>query len=194
MRHSNEPLIVIFLGKSGSGKGTQALLLAERLGLEYVDSGTLLRKRKLRKDFTGKKISRIIDKGGLVPTPVIFKLWLEKFEELKKKKNFKGLVSSGSPRKLLEAFLIDEVLGWYEWDKNVKVFLIDVSTKEAVTRLLKRGREDDTISGIKRRMVWFKTNVQPVINFYRKSKRLIKINGEQSVENVYKDILKVLKR
>lgn len=191
---SKKPLIIILLGKSGSGKGTQTELLAKKLGLDCVDSGTLLRKRKIKQDFTGAKIAKVIDNGGLVPTPVIFKLWLDKFEELKKKKKFHGIVMGGSPRKIFEAFLIDEALAWYEWDKNVRAVLIDISSKEAVLRLLKRGREDDTLSGIKRRLRWFKTNVQPVINFYRKTKRLVKINGEQSVENVFKDILKVLRR
>lgn len=191
---SKKPLIIILLGKSGSGKGTQAELLAKKLGLDYVDSGTLLRKRKVKQDFTGAKIAKVIDNGGLVPTPVIFKLWLDKFEELKKKKKLQGIVTGGSPRKIFEAFLIDDALAWYEWDKNVRAVLIDISSKEAVLRLLKRGREDDTLSGIKRRLRWFKTNVQPVINFYRKTKRLVKINGEQSVENVFKDILKVLRR
>ena len=54
-------------------------------------------------------------------------------------------------------------------------------------------RTDDTIAGVKSRLAWFRTDVQPVINFYRKTKRLIKINGEQSIEDVFKDILKVLK-
>ncbi|MGE4555107.1 MAG: nucleoside monophosphate kinase, partial [Candidatus Paceibacterota bacterium] len=122
-----KPLVVIFLGKPGSGKGTQAKLLEERLGLNYVGSGELLRERKKRKDFTGEKIAKTIDKGGLVPTPVIFKLWLDEFDKLKTKNNLKGVVIDGSPRKILEAYLIDEALDWYEWNKNLKVFLIKIS-------------------------------------------------------------------
>lgn len=224
MKPSNKnQLIVIFLGKPGSGKGTQAELFGERLSLNYVGSGDLLRDRKLKKDFTGQKLQKVVDTGGLVPTPVIFKLWLDKFEELKKNKNLKGFVMDGSPRKILEAYLIDEALEWYEWNKNVKVVLIDVSNKEVIWRLTKRRickkcgeiipfvgewrkvkkcpkcggelkhRADDTIRGVKNRLSWFKSDVQPVINFYRKTGRLIKINGEQSIENVFKDILKVLK-
>jgi len=219
-----KPLVIIFLGKPGSGKGTQAELLGGKLGLDYVGSGDLLRGRKTKKDFTGTKLQKVVDTGGLVPTPVIFKLWLDKFEDFKKKKNLKGFIMDGSPRKIFEAYLIDEALEWYEWDKNVKVMLIDISNKEAIWRLTKRRickkcgeivpyigkfremkncpkckgeliqRADDTVTGVKNRLNWFKTDVQPVIYYYRKTGRLIKINGEQSIEDVFRDILKAIAR
>lgn len=217
------PLVVIFLGKPGSGKGTQAELLGKKLGLDYIGSGDLLRQRVIKKDFTGRKTNIVIGRGGLIPTPVIFKLWLDKFEEFKKKKNLKGFIIDGAPRQLDEALLINEALEWYEWDKNLKVILIHISNKEAVWRLTKRRicqkceeiipylgkfremtecpkcggklirRDDDTVQGVKNRLSWFRTDVQPVINYYRKTGRLIKINGEQSIEDVFKDILKVIR-
>lgn len=214
--------IIILLGKSGSGKGTQADLLQERFGFEYIGSGDLLRARAKKKDFTGKQLAKTLKYGKLVPTPVIFKLWLDKIEKLKEKKNLKGLIMDGNPRKLLEAYLIDEIFEWYQWDKNVKAILIDVSNKEAIWRLTKRRvckkckeiipfvghfrrikkcpecggelvqRADDTVEAVKKRLSWFRKEVQPIINYYRKTGRLVKINGEQSIENVFKDILKVL--
>ena len=54
-------------------------------------------------------------------------------------------------------------------------------------------REDDDIKGVKKRLAWFKTDVQPAIDFYKKRGELITINGEQSIEKVYKDILKASK-
>jgi len=59
---------------------------------------------------------------------------MDKLEEYKKK-NIQGLIFDGSPRKILEAYLIDEALGWYEWDKNIKVILIDISDDEALKRI-----------------------------------------------------------
>lgn len=218
-----KPLVVIFLGKPGSGKGTQAELLGEKLGLDHIGSGDLLRQRATKKDFTGRKTNIVTDRGGLIPTPVIFKLWLDKFEEFKKKKRLKGFIIDGSPRQLDETLLINEALEWYEWDKNVKVMLIHISNKEAIWRLTKRRmcqkceeiipyvgkfremtkcpkcggklikRDDDTVQGVKNRLAWFKTDVQPVINYYRKTGKLIKINGEQSIENVFREILSKLK-
>lgn len=218
-----KPLIIILFGKSGCGKGTQADILIKKLKLDYIGSGDLLRQRSKSNDFTGKKTKEVLKNGKLIPTPVIFKLWLEKVEALKKKKSLKGFVMDGNPRKILEAYLIDETLEWYEWDKNVKAILVDISDKEAIFRLTKRRicknckeiipfvgslkdikkcpkckgtlvqRGDDTVSSAKNRLKWFKTDVQPIVNYYRKTGRLIKINGEQSIESVAKDILHVIK-
>ncbi len=217
------PLIIILIGKSGCGKGTQAKLLQKKLSLDYIGSGDLLRARKNKKDFTGREIARVLEKGGLIPTPVIFKLWLDKTDTLKKKKKLKGFVMDGNPRKIIEAYLIDETLDWYKWDKNIKIVLVDISNKEAIWRLTKRRickkckeiipfighfrkikkcpkcngqlvkRGDDTVKSVKSRLSWFKIEVQPIINYYRKTGRLIKVNGEQSIEDVFKDILKAVK-
>lgn len=222
-KKSKDPKVIIFLGKPGSGKGTQAEFLGRKLGLDYVGSGELLRARKKFDDFTGSNLRRVVDSGGLVPTPVIFSLWMKKLEGFKKRKNFKGFIMDGSPRKILEAYLADEALEWYGWSKNVKVMLIDISNKEAIWRLTKRRickkcgeimpyigefrkmkdcskcggglakRIDDTIAGVKNRLAWFKSDVQPVINFYKKTGRLIRINGEQDIEGVTRDIFKALK-
>ena len=126
------------MGKSGSGKGTQADLLVEKFGFEYIGSGDLLRTRAKKNDFTGKKIARVLKKGKLILTPVIFKLWLDVVEGLKNKKNLKGFVMDGNPRKIREAYLIDELFEWYDWKDKAKALLIDISDKEALNRLTKR--------------------------------------------------------
>jgi len=218
-----KPLVVIVLGKSGSGKGTQAKLLMKKFGLGYICTGDLLRARSKKKDFTGKKLSKSLLAGEIIPTPVVFKLWLDKAEELKAKKGLNGFVMDGCPRKILEAYLDDEAFKWYEWDKNVKAILVDISDKEAIWRLTKRRickdckelipfvghfrklkkcpkcggkliqRSDDTIKAVRKRLGWFKIDVQPVVNYYRETGRLFKVNGEQSIEDVFRDILKVVK-
>ena len=213
--------IIILLGKSGSGKGTQAELLQEKLNLDYIGSGNLLRARAKKNDFTGKNLGKALNSGKLAPTAVILKLWLDRADQLKNKKNLKGFIMDGNPRKILEAYLIDEAFDWYEW--NPKILLIDISNKEAIWRLTKRRickkcknvlpfvgefrkmrkcpecggqlitRSDDTSSSVKKRLAWFKKDVQPIINYYRKSGRLIKINGEQPINDVFKDVLKAIK-
>ncbi len=214
--------IIILLGKSGSGKGTQAAFLKEKFNLEYIGSGDLLRERAKKKDFTGKKITEIFNKGGLIPTPIILKLWLDKIEKLRNKKNLKGIIMDGNPRKILEAYLIDEVFEYYGWDKKVQAILIHISDKEATDRLLKRRvcrdckeiipfvgefkklkkcfkcqgplvyRSDDTKKSVEKRLAWFKKDVEPIVRHYKKKGVLIKINGDQSIERVTKDILKNL--
>ena len=133
-----KPLIIILMGKSGSGKGTQADLLMEKFGFGYIGSGELLRARAKKNDFTGRKLSEVLKKGKLVPTPVIFKLCLDVMENLKNKKNLKGFVMDGNPRKLFEAYLIDELFEWYDWKNKAKALLLHISDKEALNRLTKR--------------------------------------------------------
>lgn len=215
--------IIILLGKSGCGKGTQAELLAKKFSFDSIGSGDLLRARSLKNDFTGTHLADALKKGVLVPMPVIFKLWLDRVEELKNKKGLKGIIMDGNPRRIFEARLIDEAFCWYGWEKDVKAFNVAISDKEAVWRLTKRrmcvkcnqiipyigkfkemekcpkcagdlvARNDDTVASAKNRLKWFKKEVQPIINYYKKTRRLVKINGEQPIENVFEDILTALK-
>ncbi|NMB47440.1 AAA family ATPase [Patescibacteria group bacterium] len=191
-----KPVVVCVLGKAGSGKGTQVNLLKERLNLNYIGSGELLRNRKLKNDFTGKKIASVIDKGGMSPSTIVFSLWISELEKFKNLENINGILIDGSPRKILEAYLINEAIEWYEWKENFKVILIDISDEEAFKRLAKRaeieGREDDTRAGVEKRLAWYKKEVLEVIEFYKKKGLLIKINGEQEVEAVYNEIIEKL--
>jgi adenylate kinase len=220
MRHS-EKLVVSILGRPGSGKGTQAKLLMKKFGLAYFGSGEALRKRREIKDFTGEKLFGVMERGALVPCFVISKLWMDALEKMKQR--FKGFVMDGSPRKLIEAKLFDEALEWYEWQKYAKVILIEISKKESFNRLTKRrqckkcgklipwmgkfkemkrcdkcggalvARTDDRPAAIKKRLAEFEKEVVPVLSYFKKKGKLRKVNGEQSIENVFKDILKSLK-
>jgi len=219
------PQIIILLGKSGSGKGTQAdFLLNKFKNFEYLESGKLLRAKAKDKDYIGRRVKEILLKGELIPAPVISTIWLKKVAGLKEKsKNMRGLIMDGNPRRMIEAQMIDEAFKFFGWDKNVKAILIDISDKEGIWRLTKRRmckdcrnkvpfvgefknitrcpkcggklirRSDDTVAAATSRMKWFKTEVQPIADYYKKTGRLIKINGEQSIEDVSKDLLKALK-
>jgi len=192
--HTNQksPLVLSIIGKSGAGKGTQVKLLREEFGFKYVGSGDLLRKRKETHDFTGDKVASVIDFGGISPSSIVFKLCIDEFEKIKNEGVGLGIVIDGAPRKPLEARMIEEAMDWYEWLENYKVIVVDISDEEVFKRLLKRGelegRSDDTEEGIKKRLEWYKREVEPVIEFFEEKGRIVRINGEQSVEDVYKEI------
>ncbi len=214
-----QPQIIILLGRSGSGKGTQAKLLIKEFGFDYLGSGALLRKRMETKDFSGKKLVKFVNKGLLAPTWLVFNNWTQELEKIKNKKNFKGLIIDGSPRRVFEAELMDSAFDWFEL-KNIKVVLVDISHKEAFDRLTKRRyckmcgqiipwtneykdlkicnlcggeleeRADDTPVAIKKRMEYYKKEVEPVVEYYQKQKKLIKVDGEKMIEDVYYDVKK----
>jgi adenylate kinase len=177
-------------------KGYTGKFIKRKINLNYIGSGELLRNRKQESDFTGKKIAECIDKGGLVPTPVIFSLWMRELERIRKLEKNNGILIDGSPRKILEVHLIEEAINWYEWSDNFKIILIDISDEESLKRIKERakieGREDDDEDALRVRLGWFKEEVMPVINYYEERNRLIKINGEQSIEGVYNEILQKL--
>ncbi len=188
-----KPIFIILLGRGGSGKGTQADLLEKKFGFEHLSTGEILRNRAKRKDFIGKTIKRIQETGALVPTPLVFQIWSPYIERFLKKKTTKGIIFDGSPRKLYEARMLLELLEMYEWQKSVRVLHVIISPKEATRRLLKRGRFDDDRPDIKNRLKVFAKEVMPVIRFFKNQGMLIEINGEQTVENVHKEVLKKLK-
>ncbi len=220
-----DPQIFTFLGRAGCGKGTQAKLLRDKFGLFYIGSGELLRNRVKQDDFTGRKTEQVMEKGELVPTSLIFMLWINQLEQLKQKQdeNFRGIIFDGSPRKLVEAQMLEEALTWYEWNKNFKAILIELSREEAFDRLTKRRqcrqcgqlipylghykdllkcdkcggelmvRQDDMSEAINQRLDLFDQEVVPVIEYYEKKGVLMKINGEQAIDGVHQEILNKIK-
>ncbi len=214
---------VILIGPPGSGKGTQSKMIADKFGFKYLGSGDSLRSCSKKKNFTSKKLFNTINKGELVPSFIVNKVLGDGLENLKNKSKTKGFVLDGWTRTKIEAELLDEALDWYEWDKNVKVFLIKISNKESFDRLTKRRqclkckrlipwvgdfkklkkcdkcqgklvtRMDDNIKSIKKRLKEYKKETIPAINYYKKQKRLIEINGQQSIENVFEEISRSVK-
>jgi len=214
--------VFTLLGRAGCGKGTQAKLLMEKFGLIYIGSGEILRAMGKKEDFNGKKIRTVVERGKLAPTFLIFQQWINRLSEIKLSANadFKGIIFDGSPRKLVEAQMMQEAMVWYEWDKNFKAILVDISREEAFNRLTKRrqckgcnqlipfvgtykdlvvcdkcggelvARLDDKPEAINLRLDLFDQEVMPVVNFFEQEGFLIKVNGEQTIEDVQKEILK----
>jgi adenylate kinase len=176
--------IIFLIGRPGCGKGTQLRFLTKKTGFFSINTGDLLRERAKEEDIVGKKIAEFLERGGLIPTPVVFSLWMPRVIDCYEKRE-KGIVFDGNPRKLYEAHMLEELFSMLEIEPP-KVIYIKISEEEARLRLEKRGREDD--KKIEERMEWFKEEVEPVIKYYSEKKALIEVDGEQPIEDVFKEI------
>lgn len=188
----NNPQTLTFLGRSGSGKGTQVEFIRKMLNPHlYVCGGDLFRAISKKETFFGKKIKNVIDVGGLPDEWIASFLWKRELIE-----NFSGdesIIFDGNPRRLGEAKELDEVLEYMGRKDDLKAVLVDITEEEAMKRLLKRGRHDDTEEYIKSRLSWFKTSTEPVVDYYEKSGRLIRIDGMGTIEEIHEMIKKELK-
>lgn len=223
---------VIIIGPPGSGKGTQAELLADRLGIFHLETSRTIDRnlKNIKKDdfvvVDGKKISLIKEKkirdAGELMSPPLISFWTKK-EVQRLQEEGKGLVFSGSPRTVYEGEHVIPFLKDIYGLKNIKVILIKISEKETIHRnsnrrvceLLRHSiifteetknltkcpidgsklliRKDDNPDVIKFRLKQYKERTLPLIEYFKKQKLDIKeINGEQSVADVFKDILKSL--
>jgi adenylate kinase len=185
-------LNLILMGPPASGKGTQAkLLLKKYKNYFYISTGQLFRKLVEEKTHAGEKIKETLESGGLIFDDLATTLWM--YEIAFNVDKNQGIVADGFPRRLQEAKDLDEFLEFLDRKKNTRFFLIEISENEAQKRLIKRGRKDDDPEDIKKRFRIYREKTIPALNHFKKQGLLTKINGEQTRENVFKDIWKAIK-
>lgn len=190
---------VIFFGRSGSGKGTQAVLLKKFIEerdedheVLYFETGNALRELAEEDSTAGRLTKDVLDAGGLMPAMLVVWLWGEYF--MNEVKENKHLLLDGLARREEEAPLVHDAFQFFGRDKPAVVF-INTSFDWSFDRLKERNRDDDTDENIKRRLAWFDENVAPSIEFFRKKGdeyNFVEVNGEQSIEDVHKDLIKRL--
>ena len=178
---------IILLGAPGSGKGTLGKQLAEKYGYTLISTGDILREEKKSGSDIGKKINDILGKGNLVPDEIVNQIVENKL------KNFEGqFILDGFPRTVPQAQFLDTIS-----DIGLVIFL-DVSDNTIRERILERGktsgREDDqNVDIINRRIIQYKTETQPLVEFYKFKKILSQIAGENSIQEVFNLVQNIIK-
>ncbi len=184
---------LILVGAPGAGKGTQARLLVQELGLVHISTGDLFRYNLKNKTALGIEARTYMDKGELVPDAVTVAMVRDRLSQPDCEK---GAILDGFPRTPVQADALTAMLD--EW--GVKIDMVPhiyVETGILVERLLKRaiteGRADDNEETIKTRMRIYKEQTQPLLDYYGERGLVVKINGDQSVEDVQKELIAAVK-
>ena len=199
---------LIILGIQGSGKGTQSKLIANAFNLKHISTGDLLRQEVASQSSLAKEISSYIDNGKLVPDSLITKL----LEKNLPKDNF---LLDGYTRNIEQAKILEKI------SSPDKLIYLELEEKEVFKRLdsrfsckkckidyglnkmpkqagicdvckekMEKRKDDKDVASIQQRIQAFNNETLPLLNFYKK--RVIKINGNQSVEMVFEEIKNAL--
>jgi adenylate kinase len=180
---------VLFIGKPGSGKGTQAKLLSEKTGWPVLVSGDMFRALAKEDSFEGRKTKQENDAGLLAPD-----WWATYFfqKSILAHPHEAGVIFDGFGRKVPEAKTVIEVLRWLE--RPFFAVHIKVSDKEIKDRLTKRsevsGRADD--HAVDKRLEEYRVFTEPSVEVFRDAGALLEIEGEGSVEDIHARVLSAL--
>lgn len=157
---------ILLIGPQGSGKSTQAGILAESLGVPKITLGDIFRQITTEESEEGRRIKAILDSGQLVDDVTAANLIRNRLNQPDTKD---GFVLDGYPRTLQQANIFDP-----EFDK---VIYLNVPKEEVVKRLMERGRLDDTPELINRRLDAYYQQTEPLLEHYKQKDILAEING-----------------
>lgn len=178
---------VVLFGYPGSGRGTQGKALAEKFGLEYVATGTMLDEEIKKGTEIGLKVQEIYDNGLLVSDEIVVQLIEKRLEE---SIDVKGFIFKGFPRTLVQSYILDGLLKKHGSHIS-QVFEIEVPTLELISRLDARRKTadkkpyDSETSKIVQRLADHQDKTVPVIEKYNEQHGVKKIDGRGSFEGVF---------
>ena len=213
-------MYIILVGAQGSGKGTQAEMLSQALGVSHVASGDLFRKAIDEKTELGLKAKVYIDRGELVPDDLTVTMVLKRLEE---PDCSQGALFDGFPRTVAQAEVLDKGLGGVGKQIDLAIYL-QVPREELLNRLSGRyicrakqhvyniyfrppkvagvcdidgselyQRSDDTGEAVQRRLdIFFNETIQ-LLDYYEKQKKLVEVDGNQDIDQVQQSLLDVIR-
>jgi adenylate kinase len=212
--------ILVFLGPPGAGKGTQARVVAKKLGIPHISTGDILREAARKKTGLGLAAKAKMDKGELVPDDVISPIVEER---LSRPDCSKGAILDGFPRTVAQAEFLDDILERTGLGKPL-VLNIHVETTSVIKRLTGRRicpvggeiynvyldpprqegicdkdggklvrRADDNEEAIKIRLKAYEEDTLPLVACYKQRKALLEVDGSRDPESITEELLSLVK-
>ncbi len=168
---------ILLIGPQGSGKSTQAGLLAKEKNLPKISTGDIFREIAKQDSEEGRKIRQIQNEGKLVDDITTAKIVEKRLQENDCQN---GFVVDGYPRNLAQKQLFDPQV--------TQVFYLKVPDEDVIKRMMARGRADDSLEAIKTRLDLYHGQTKPLLDYYKNQGILIEIDGIGSIEEIQRRI------
>jgi adenylate kinase len=174
---------LLIVGPQGAGKGTQADLLAKSLGIPHVSTGDIFRANLAGGTELGRLAKKYMDAGELVPDEVTQEMVADRVAQPDARP---GFLLDGFPRNIQQADWLSELLTGMKTPIQV-VVLLTAPDEVLLERMLARGRADDTVEAINRRLDIYHRETTPLIDYY--GSKVVHVDGVGSVDEVHDRIL-----
>lgn len=180
-------LHLVILGRQGSGKGTQCAHLVERYGCIHVSTGDMLRSARAEGTELGLAAGELMDRGDLVPDGVMKGIVTERLAMDDIVAN--GVLLDGFPRTPDQAEALEAMLVGNGLDMAIN---IDVPVEVVTSRMVARGRKDDTPEGIARRLELYEEQTSPLLEWFDNAGKLCVVDGNGSEDEVFARLQEVV--
>jgi adenylate kinase len=187
---------VLLLGPQGSGKGTQAKLIAKTYGIPQVATGDMARELKELDSQLGREVKEIYDRGELLPDDLIVRMIRDRLD---RGDTIPGFILDGFPRNLPQAEALDTLLAELGRGLDV-VFEFQIGDREVLMeriakRAVEEGRTDDTPDAIRKRLEIYDKDTAPLVEHYRATRtNVVGIHADQPVDDVFAEIRSALEQ
>ena len=184
---------LVLLGPPGSGKGTQAVMLAKRYNIPHISSGDLLRQEMAAGSELGRRAREFMDRGDLVPDTLVIEMMGQRLD---KPDCRCGFLLDGFPRTLEQAVLLDRLLE-KKGAPLSHVADLDVPEDVIIERIRKRGesgsgRSDDTVEVAAKRLQVYWAQTAPLSRYYRERGLLRQVDGLGTIDEIEARLVEVL--
>ena len=184
-------LNIVLFGAPGAGKGTQAVMLAEKHGLVHLSTGDILRKELAAGTGLGKQAQQFMNKGEFVPDEVVIGMIRSQIEQ---HPGAKGFIFDGFPRTTAQAEALDRMLN----EKGLTItsmMALEVEHDELVNRLMKRGEksgraDDQSLDVINNRIDVYHQKTKPLIGYYHAQEKYHPIDGVGEIMEIFERLSK----